>query len=141
MFCDIKDKLDDPNVRQILALSAFDNSPEGMSIKAAEFRRHDAWQLYGWIEGGEILGVCGFEVHPDWVEILNIAVAETARKRGIGGAMVTALQTKHEMAVEAETDDDAVEFYRKLGFETTATQKYGVRRWLCVLETKCKQMD
>jgi predicted aminopeptidase len=37
------------------------------------------------------------------------------------------------MAIEAETDDDAVDFYRKRGFTTTAIQKYGVRRWTCVL--------
>ena len=37
------------------------------------------------------------------------------------------------MAIEAETDDDAVNFYRKRGFTATATQKYNVRRWICVL--------
>jgi Acetyltransferase (GNAT) family. len=85
------------------------------------------------LKTNEIVGVCGFEVHKDYVEILNIAVAESIRHRGFGGKMITTLWKKYEMAVEAETDDDAVDFYRKRGFTATATQKYGVRRWTCVL--------
>lgn len=135
MFCDIKDKLDDPTVRTIMAASAFDPSPKAMEQKAAGFRRHESWQLYGWVENDEIVGVCGFEVHKDYVEILNIAVAENIRHRGVGGKMIAALQKKCEMAIEAETDGDAVDFYRKRGFIATAIQKYGVRRWTCVLAT------
>lgn len=133
MFYDIKAQLDNPTVREIMAASAFDPSPQAMEQKAAEFRRHELWQLYGWIENGEIVGVCGFEVHKDYVEILNIAVAENIRHHGVGGKMITALWKKYEMAIEAETDDDAVDFYRKSGFTAAATQKYGVRRWTCVL--------
>ena len=133
MFLDIKDQLDNPAVREILAECVYDNSPAGLDRTAAEFRRKEGWLVYGWVENGEILGVCGFEVHADWVEILDIAVAKGAQRRGIGGAMVRALQEMYGRTVEAETDDDAVEFYRKRGFETTAIQKYNVRRWTCVL--------
>ncbi|KAF0193741.1 MAG: hypothetical protein FD169_2284 [Bacillota bacterium] len=90
-------------------------------------------QIYGWVENDEIVGICGFDVHKDYVEILNIAVAENIRYHGVGGKMTTALWKKYEMMIEVETDDDAVDFYRKRGFSTTATQKYGVRRWTCVL--------
>lgn len=140
MFCDIKDQLDNPTVRTIMAASAYDPSPQAMEQKAVEFRRHESWQIYGWVENDEIVGVCGFEVHKDYVEILNIAVAENIRYHGVGGKMITALWKKYEMTIEAETDDDAVDFYRKRGFSTTATQKYGVRRWTCVLAT-LKSLD
>lgn len=116
-----------------MAASAFDTSPEAMDHKADEFRRHASWQLFGWIDNGAIIGVCGFEVHKDYVEILNIAVDESVRLHGIGSKMITALWQQYEMAIEAETDDDAVDFYRKRGFATAATQKYNVRRWTCVL--------
>ena len=132
MFCDIKDKLDDPIVRMIMSESAFDNSPEAMDYKAAEFRRKSNWSLYGWLENGEVIGVCGFEVHTDWVEILNIAVKNDVRQRGVGKAMIDTLKM-YGKTIEAETDDDAVDFYRKCGFETTPIQKYNVRRWVCVL--------
>jgi len=132
-FINIKNQMDNPVVLNILAACVFDDSPEGMAKQVEEYRRHGSWQLYGWHEGGDILGVCGFEVHPDWVEILHIAVSEKARGRGIGGKIVKVLRDQYPMAIEAETDDDAVDFYRKCGFETTAIRKYDVRRWTCVL--------
>jgi GrpB-like predicted nucleotidyltransferase (UPF0157 family)/N-acetylglutamate synthase-like GNAT family acetyltransferase/ferredoxin len=133
MFYDIKDQMDSLNVLQIMAYSEYESSIERAKQKAAEFHRHESWQLYGWIENGEIVGVCGFEVHKDYVEILNIAVAESVRHHGVGGKMITALWKKYEMTIEAETDDDAVDFYRKRGFQATAIQKYGISRWTCVL--------
>ena len=133
MFYDIKDQMDSLNVLQIMAYSEYESSIERAKQKAAEFHRHESWQLYGWIENGEIVGVCGFEVHKDYVEILNIAVAQSVRHHGVGDKMITALWKKYEMTIEAETDDDAVDFYRKRGFQATAIQKYGIRRWTCVL--------
>lgn len=131
-FRNIKSQLDNPIVRKIMAYSVFDSSSEAMDNKAAEYRSHESRQIYGWVENGEILGVCGFEVHSGHVEILNIAVDENIRKHGIGKGIVMALSEKYEMAIKAETDDDAVEFYRKTGFETNAMQKYNIRRWTCI---------
>lgn len=133
MFCDIKEQLDNPAVHKILSYCLFDDSQEGIAKDVAKYRGHSSWQFYGWINNDEILGVCGFEVHSDWVEILHISVDENIRRQGIGGKMVTTLWEKYKMAIEAETDDDAVEFYRKYGFEASAIQKYNVRRWTCVL--------
>jgi len=50
--------------------------------------------LRAWIENSAIFGVCDFEAHSDFVEILTIVVAENARKRGIGSAIVAALQNR-----------------------------------------------
>ncbi|MCL2420743.1 MAG: GNAT family N-acetyltransferase [Defluviitaleaceae bacterium] len=132
-FVDVKAKMDDPAILDILAACVYDNSPEGMAREVSEYHRHGSWQLRCWIDDGKIVGVCGFEVHTDWVEILHIAVSENARGRGIGSKMVAALRAQYKMPIEAETDDDAVDFYRKCGFEVTAFKKYDVRRWTCVL--------
>lgn len=132
-FCDIKNHLDHSDVHKILSDGLFDGSPDGISKFIGRYRENSSWQIYGWAENGEILGVCGFEVHVDYVEIIHISVAEQARYHGIGSSMITALQKQYEMSIEAETDDDAVEFYRKRGFKTSALQKYNVRRWTCVL--------
>ncbi|MBS3950955.1 MAG: hypothetical protein KGZ53_09900 [Peptococcaceae bacterium] len=122
MFYDIKNQLDNPTARTIMAASAYDSSPQAMEQKAGESRRHESWQIYGWVENDEIVDICGFDVHKDYVEILNIAVAENIRYHGVGGKMTTALWKKYEMMIEVETDDDAVDFNRKRGFSTTATQ-------------------
>jgi len=44
VFCDIKNELDNPVVRMIMGESAFDNSPEAMDYKVAEFRRSTSIQ-------------------------------------------------------------------------------------------------
>ena len=72
-------------------------------------------------------------MHENRVEILHISVAESSRGQGIGSKMVLALQSQYSMPLEAETDDDAVDFYRKCGFKTTSIQKYGVIRYTCTL--------
>jgi ribosomal protein S18 acetylase RimI-like enzyme len=50
-------------------------------------------------------------------ELVGIAVEESARRQGIGTFMLRqVMETCALQAVFAETDDDAVEFYRKNGF-------------------------
>jgi len=137
MFIDIKRDLDNPVVRKLVSESAWNKSTEATDKKVAEFRSKKNWDLYGWIEDDEILGVCGVEAHSDWVEIINIAVGQNIRKRGIGKAMITALQQKYKMTITAETDDNAVEFYQKCGFETEGFIKtynsIECKRYKCVL--------
>ena len=51
--------------------------------------------------------------------------------------MVTALQNKYGKDIEAETDDDAVEFYRKRGFNTHEfVHEEKGKRHTCVLGVK-----
>ena len=137
MFCSMDEKLDDPAVRNLVNESAGDRSTEILDRKMADFRRREDFNLYGWVEDNAVLGVCGVEIHPDWVEIFNIAVDPSARKRGIGRAMVTAVQEKYKTTIKAETDVGAVEFYRKCGFETEGFMKtYSsgeCQRYECVL--------
>ena len=137
MFCDIKNKLDNPTVRKIVSESMGDNSTKAMDRTAAEYRRREDWHLYGWIENNEILGTCGVEAHSDCVVIRNVAVDPNVRKRGIGKAMITAVQQKYRTTIKCETDDDAIKFYQKCGFETEGfikTYSNGeVQRYKCVL--------
>jgi len=133
MFINIKNQISNPEIRKVLAACVWDNSEKGMDKVEDDYKRRDDWQIYGWSEDGKIVGVCGFEVHSDWLEILHIATCESARGRGIGRLIIAELQERYSMNIEAETDDDAVDFYRKCGFEATEIRKYDVRRWACVL--------
>jgi len=117
-----------------MALSIYGECLERAAKEAQAYRESDARQIYGWFEGREILGVCGFTLHGDKIVITSIAVAESHRKSGIGKAMIASVREKYALPIEAETDDDAVHFYQKCGFETTAFQKYGGRRWSCTLK-------
>ena len=137
MFCNIKNELDNPTVRKLVSESAYDQSIEATDRRMEEFRSRNDLHLYGWLENDKYLGVCGVEVHSDCVVIRNIAVEPNARKHGIGKAMITAVQQKYKTDVKAETDDGAVEFYQKCGFETEGFMKtYSdgeCQRYKCVL--------
>jgi len=135
MFTNIKSKMDKPAVHKIIAYAAFDGSAEGTAKEVQKYSLDPNLHFYAWVENDDILGICGFQIHDDKIEIHLIAVDENARGRGVGGSMVTALQKEYNKDIEAETDDDAVNFYRKRGFVTHEFihEKRG-KRHTCILK-------
>lgn len=102
---------------------------------AAGEYRSGRWTLYGWVEDADLIGCIGFESRPEAAVIRSLVVAEDHRRSGVGRKMVKAALAKIEApAIEAETDSEAVGFYRSLGFMTTSLgEKYpGVERFHCV---------
>lgn len=71
----------------------------------------------------------------DPAEITHIAVREGSRRQGLGRRLFAHMQAGHPDATcwMAETDDDAVGFYRVLGFqaEVLPPRYAGVRRYRC----------
>lgn len=138
MFQNIKPRITETDVGRIVALAAIDGSPDGVAGEAEKYLSSDNLHFYGWLDDDRVLGICGFEVHVDKVEIHLIAVAEERHHQGIGSAMVTALQSTYHLPLEAETVEEAVGFYRKRGFETTAfpDPEWGAK-YTCVLKYRC----
>jgi len=134
MFQDIKSLAARPDVGSIIALAAVDGSADGVANEAKKYMSSDNLNFYGWMDDGDVLGICGFEVHADKVEIHLIAVAEKRQRQGIGAAMVRALQERYLLPLEAETVEEAVGFYRKLGFVVTPfpNAEWGVK-YTCIL--------
>jgi len=69
------------------------------------------------------------------IEIKGIAVSAEFQKNGIGSKMIDSINIKYpKMNIFAETDDDAVVFYKKNGFTCKLLpNKYpGINRYLCV---------
>lgn len=71
-------------------------------------------------------------------EIVYIATSEEAQQRGFGRALIRTARANHAgNDLLARTDDDAVEFYRKLGFAVTAAPRDARwperQRYVCVL--------
>jgi GNAT superfamily N-acetyltransferase len=134
VFQDIKARITEPEVGVIISYAALDGSPEGVAKEAEMYLSSDKLNFYGWVEGDRVVGICGYEIHADKVEIHLISVIEDRQKQGVGGAMVAALQEMYNLPLEAETVDEAVGFYKKRGFVTTAFQhpEWGVK-YTCVL--------
>ena len=73
----------------------------------------------------------------DQAEIIGISVEEGSKNQGIGSFMIREIQLRFpNIKLNAETDRDAVVFYKKNGFQITEIQKNcngeTVTRYLCV---------
>lgn len=78
----------------------------------------------------EILGYCGIVMVQDEGDIMNVAVAEKARNRGIGGMLMLALTQKtkengiNKIFLEVrESNLPAIHLYEKMGFAANGRRK------------------
>ncbi|WP_258112134.1 GNAT family N-acetyltransferase [Alicyclobacillus sp. SP_1] len=100
------------------------------------YRQDDAELCVFMDDAGSAVGMVGFKGKGASAEIFHIAVAENQRHSGIGRNMTDELlRLKNFTELTAETDHDAVEFYRRYGFEIQSLgEKYpGVKRFQCRL--------
>ena len=90
---------------------------EKFDKKVETFFKDDAIKIFACLYNDEIKGVTVVsftEYHK--AEIVGISVDESVRNKGIGSFMMKELPAD---SLYAETDDDAVGFYRKNGFAVT----------------------
>lgn len=69
--------------------------------------------------------------------VCHIAVASDYRQKGIALQMIKEIVRIYQLTyIEAETDDGAVEFYKRMGFQVKSLgEKYtGIERFHCYLE-------
>ncbi|TSB47963.1 GNAT family N-acetyltransferase [Alkalicoccobacillus porphyridii] len=120
----------DPHVSKLLSYATSTNKIKSeYNLYVHNFNR----SLYGYESGGIIVGCVGIEViHSEACEIKHIAVDEAHRGNGHGSEMLRYVRSKYRK-ITAETDKDAVLFYRSNGFVITSLgEKYpGVERFRC----------
>ena len=79
-------------------------------------------RIYIGKERDKIVGMLVLREDSDASEIVGVAVSESMRKCGIGKNMISkVLETEHPERIIAQTDDDAVGFYRRCGFTDEKT--------------------
>ena len=131
---DLRGRQDEPAVRRVLEQSH--GSTEALEEACAHYRS-GGWTFIGWQEGEEILACAGAEqLTGGTIGIRSIAVAPAWRHRGLGRTLLDSLAGRAGASmVVAETDDDAVGFYRRCGFAIEdAPPKFGRPRYWCVHE-------
>ena len=133
-FRGIKSEMDTPDIHRIIAFAAYDDTPIGTRREVEKYQTNDNLHFFGWVVNGEVLGICGFEEYPDKVKVYLLSVDHTTRSKGVGSAMIKALQRKYRKAIEAETGNGAIGFYRKCSFKdkSFAHPERGTR-YTCVL--------
>ncbi|HBX82207.1 MAG: GNAT family N-acetyltransferase [Propionibacteriaceae bacterium] len=97
---------------------------EAVTVPDAELHRiiADEFPLLSVIGVGEpVLAFAAFAYRCSATVVEYVAVSASHRGQGWGRALIDAIRARHpDAAVVADTDDDAVEFYERLGFSIEA---------------------
>lgn len=104
---------------EILKESVFEPTKEKLIKRANYYEDTNGIVSYGYAYDDVILGLIVLDIkNKDEIVILDIAVKKDNQKRGIGKALLNYVlcELKPKILI-AETDDDAVGFYKKNKFE------------------------
>ena len=130
----IKHRLNEEEIRELIGYSVFPD-PDRIEQAVARYQQEDQLQLYGAVEEDEVIGIVGFTMDEDHNLILqHIAVRPENREQGYGRSiMLELIGLTNPKSIVAETDENAADFYRNIGFTVFSLgEKYpGVERFRC----------
>lgn len=137
-FIDVKPNIFDIDVLELLKPSVFKPTPEKLKVRAEKYFNNPNTYIYACRDGGKYIGIVVLEVVGTNATVLDVAVNENSRNKGIGSALLSFFIENFSVeTMTAETDDDAVGFYKKYGFSVTETQTvYDARRYVCTISKK-----
>lgn len=136
MLRDISARLDDLEVKELLACSVFPD-PDQLDEAVEAYRKPNGLELFGYEEEGELVGLVGFETAGDQVVVKHIAVSPEHRGKDYGrGMIIELLLAKKPKELVAETDEESLGFYRSLGFQIYSLGEMfpGIERFRCVYD-------
>ena len=142
-FADVKASLFDPEVLTLLAPSVYNPTPERLKHRAEEYAADSNVKAYACKNSEKYIGIVVFVTENGTAEILDIAVKPEYRKHGIGKSLNDFIFTQFPIDnITAETDDEAVGFYKKCGFALTPTAAIeDTARYFCKLSAVSKHYD
>ena len=132
-FADVKSSLFDPEVLTLLKPSVYEPTPERLKRRAEKYSADKNTFVYACKIDGVYAGIVVFRTENGTAEILDIAVKPEYRKHGIGRKLIDFIFNRFPVdTIIAETDDEAVEFYKKCRFTITPTKEVSdTRRYFC----------
>jgi [ribosomal protein S18]-alanine N-acetyltransferase len=124
-------RMDLRDIPHVLAIQ--DSSPGVAHWEPSAYENLSASQFQVYVAESDVEGVCGFVISrcaAGELEILNIAVAATCRRKGIGSALLGEVlrHAKAESAARAflevrESNSGAAEFYARHEFQVTGRRR------------------
>lgn len=139
-FANLSARLGDINVRDLFSIHEGWREDDELNRKAINraielYSDCRNFHLFGVEVNGRVVGLIGVCRVSDRVgEIRHIVVHPSVRVRGIGRTMIAQIADRLDLAeLIAETDTDAVGFYRRVGFNIESLgEKYpGRERFTC----------
>ena len=130
---DVTERAGSPEVRSLLSLLAWTGESGHLDRIVATYANGP--RLFAFEKDGRPVGILGVEGNDEGRGVIrHIAVSPTVRRSGVGRAMIDeAMRDLGLRSLVAETDEDAVGFYRSCGFTVRSLgHKYpGVERFFC----------
>lgn len=125
-----------PSLRKLLSYAT---SERNIELEYRQYIQTSNRKLFVLEISGKLIGCLGIElISSDNCLIKHIAVSPTARGKGIGSKMIHFIRETYGLRfLSAETDVEAVDFYRNYGFRINSLgEKYpGIERFLCEFES------
>ena len=133
-ICDVKEIITEPDMLQLLAPSVYNPTKERSLNRAKKYQEDENTNIYAYKDNGEYKGIVVFEILNNSATILDIAVKPEHQKCGIGSKLIDFIfNSFNTQNITAETDDDAIGFYKKYGFTVADTKvEFDTKRHVCV---------
>ncbi len=139
MLQSVKNQVRDPQIAALLELSIFPD-PEHLERALSFYEEQPDAELLAYEEEGDRIGIVGFKPSGESeITITHIAVEPGSRGGGYGRGMLLELMVREKpQRVIAETDEEAVDFYRSVGFAVVSLgiSPSGLERFRCVYEVE-----
>jgi inorganic pyrophosphatase len=105
---------------------------ENITNVLQEYENSDEKMLYGYFLDKKLVGTLGIKRAVENIEILHFGIHPEYRGKKLGTELMDFIKNENKDMV-LTTDDDAVGFYKKYGYECTEyyEAKYNMRRYNC----------
>ena len=132
-ICDIKENITKIDILQLLAQSVYNPTEERLLNRAKKYQEDENANIYAYKEQGRYKGIVIFKIINNSATILDIAIKPEHQGQGIGSILIDFIFDQFEVDnITAETDDDAIGFYKKYGFTVTdAKLNRDTKRYVC----------
>ena len=135
-ICDVKEIITEPDILKLLVPSVYNPTEERLLNRAKKYQEDEETNVYVYKEDNEYKGIVVFEIVNNSATILDIAVKSKHQGQGIGSKLIDFIFNSFNVdSIIAETDDDAIGFYKKYGFTVADTKvKFDVKRYSIIKE-------
>jgi len=144
LLTNVKEKLHEPAVKELLSYAVYPE-PEKLDQAVNEYETNGELQLLGLMEGDSLIAVAGFAFSDDKkLSIRHLAVEPEFRGQGYGrGLLLELIDQLRPVKLVAETDDEAADFYRNVGFTVWSLGELypGVERFRCVYDAESEDSE
>ncbi|MEG2634122.1 MAG: GNAT family N-acetyltransferase, partial [Oscillospiraceae bacterium] len=120
----------------LLSESVYNPTPERVLSRAENYQNNTDVEVYAYREDEKSIGIIVFEIDKNVATIHNISVKISNQRKGVGSQLIDFIFKRFNVIrILAETDDDAIEFYKKYGFNVSEiVVKFGIERYMCLCE-------